>query len=119
MLKRRIWELLGQDRASTPAARWLRYALLGLIFLNVAAAVLGSVRALRQQWGAILDAFEAVSVFVFTLEYLARLWSCTLAPSVRSPILGRLRYACDRAPRTAPSPPRRACRPLSSVTVVS
>ncbi len=93
MLKRKLWELLGQDRASTPAARWLRYGLLGLIFLNVVAAVLGSVRALRQQWGAALDAFEAVSVFVFTLEYLARLWSCTLDPSVRSPILGRLRYA--------------------------
>ncbi len=37
--------------------------------------------------------FEIVSVAVFTIEYAARLWSCTAVEKFKHPVLGRLRCA--------------------------
>src|SRR5262249_42092093 len=36
--------------------------------------------------------FEVFSVIVFTIEYITRLWVCTLNPKYASPVWGRLRY---------------------------
>jgi len=38
------------------------------------------------------------SVCIFTLEYIARLWSCTVDPSFRGPFLGRLAFATRAMP---------------------
>jgi voltage-gated potassium channel len=66
--------------------------LAGLILANVVAVILETVRALRDRFGAAFEAFEAISVAVFTVEYLLRLWTCTLDPRFRHPVFGRLRY---------------------------
>lgn len=39
-----------------------------------------------------LQAFELVSVAVFTIEYLARVWSCVEADEYRGPVSGRFRF---------------------------
>ena len=37
--------------------------------------------------------FELVSVAIFSVEYILRLWSCTASEKFSRPLLGRLRYA--------------------------
>jgi voltage-gated potassium channel len=37
--------------------------------------------------------FEVFSVFIFTIEYLLRLWSCVTDKKYSKPILGRFRYS--------------------------
>ena len=64
-----------------------------LILANVFGVILGTVRSIEDRYGEFLDAFEAVSVAVFTVEYGLRLWTCTLKPQYASPVLGRIRYA--------------------------
>jgi voltage-gated potassium channel len=41
-------------------------------------------------WFHIID---VISVIIFTIEYLLRLWVCTLHPHFRDPVWGRVRYA--------------------------
>ena len=36
--------------------------------------------------------FDLVSIIIFTIEYLLRIWSCTVGPEYKQPGWGRLRY---------------------------
>jgi voltage-gated potassium channel len=67
--------------------------LLSLILVNVAAVVLETVQPLRERFGTAFFWIEVVSVAVFSIEYLARLWSCVEEPRLSSPVLGRVRFA--------------------------
>jgi voltage-gated potassium channel len=67
--------------------------LLNLILLNLVAVILETVPDLASRYGVAFDVFEAVSVAIFSVEYLLRLWSCTSNPKYRHPILGRIRFA--------------------------
>jgi voltage-gated potassium channel len=73
-LRRKTYELLDPD-IQTFWDRVIHNGLIALILLNVAVAVLESVPALSERWGALFLAIEIISVAVFTAEYLLRLWS--------------------------------------------
>lgn len=88
-----VWDLCEPDAHASRLERRLHGALLALILLNVLAVVLESVQALSAAYGRLFNAFEYLSVAVFTLEYLARLWSCTADARYAHPIWGRVRYA--------------------------
>lgn len=63
-----------------------------LILINVTAVILETVEWIAGEHGALLTAIEHVSVAVFTLELVLRLWSCTADARFARPIAGRLRY---------------------------
>lgn len=71
---------------------WVDVSLLVLILLNVLAVILETVRSLQLHFSTAFWAFEFFSVAVFSVEYAARIWSCTADPRYRQPIVGRLRY---------------------------
>lgn len=75
-LRGRTWEIVEIARPGDTVSKLFDLFMLGLIFLNVAAVVIGTVASLQESYGAAFDAFEIFSVLVFTLEYLLRLWSC-------------------------------------------
>lgn len=59
--------------------RYSRFAdvfLIALISLNVLAIILESIASFEAHYRAPLQFFEVFSVVIFSLEYLARLWSC-------------------------------------------
>lgn len=84
-MRNRIAGLLEDD--SSAAGRWLRGFLIGLIVINVAAVVLGSIDNYAGQYGGFFQFFEVFSILIFTAEYLLRLWA-VCEPGKR------LRYAC-------------------------
>ena len=92
-IRKRTWEILEVATAGDVTSHRFDVAMLALIFLNVVAVVVGSVQSIQDQWGDLLDSFEIFSVGVFTLEYLARLWSCTVDPRFSGSFLGRIRHA--------------------------
>ena len=64
-----------------------------LIVLNVLASIVGTLPSVESRAGRGLYIFEVVSVAIFSLEYILRVWSCTARPEYRAPIiLGRLRF---------------------------
>lgn len=61
--------------------------------LNVVAAVLDTIEPIYRTYSVYFESFEFFSVIVFSLEYLLRIWSCTINPSYAYPIWGRVRFA--------------------------
>jgi voltage-gated potassium channel len=85
-LKAKTYRLLYEDSS-------VSRALAALIVINLAAVVLETVESLRESAGGLFLAIEVFSVAVFTIEYVARVWSCTQTERYAHPIFGRLRYA--------------------------
>ncbi len=91
-LKARVWDLCEPDADASALEHRLHVMILVLIVLNVAAVVLESVASIAARHGAFFRAFEYFSVAVFSLEYAARVWSCTADPRYAHPLWGRLHF---------------------------
>jgi voltage-gated potassium channel len=92
-IKNRIWEILENTKSDDKVGRLDDMFLLPLIFLNVIAVILGSVKWIEDEYKFLLDGFEYFSVMIFTIEYLLRVWSCVTNEKYSKPILGRFRYS--------------------------
>jgi voltage-gated potassium channel len=92
-LRRRVFELLDVPDASDRASRAVDIFILSLIALNTIALIVETLPGVPASFGTFFRWFEGVSVGVFTVEYLARLWASVEDPRVHTPVVGRLRYA--------------------------
>src|SRR5688500_3940966 len=97
-LKHRIHDLVeaALDESGRKRFDWFDVSLAVLIVLNVAAVMLETVASLEQRYHHVFTAFEIFSVVVFTIEYLLRLWACTVQPEFAHPVWGRLRRSEER-----------------------
>lgn len=78
-LRARTWSVLEVSRdPETGRARlgWVNGFLLGLIILSTIAVVLETVASIYERFSSVFIAFEVLTIVVFTIEYLLRLWSC-------------------------------------------
>lgn len=91
--RRRAWEILEVARPGDRMSARFDIAIRALIALNVAAVILETVPSADRAAGGLFLAFEIVSVAVFSLEYLGRVWSSVESPAYRAPLRGRLRFA--------------------------
>ncbi len=91
-IKKRIFRTLeigsGEDRLS----KRFDIFLMSLILLNVVAVILETVDSIHNKYLLVFQYFEYLSVFVFTTEYLGRVWTCTYMEKYKHPIWGRLRF---------------------------
>jgi len=90
-LQETLYLLLEDPEGNAPRARTVKAFLIALILLNIAALILETVREVSLVLGFWLKAFEWLSVSIFTVEYLARLW--VGGPQRVGGLAGRLRYA--------------------------
>ena len=90
--RRFIYEMFLTPEIETEAERWIRGALTVLILANVLMVILETVPSLAARFGKAFHVFEVISVAIFTVEYLARLWAVVDDPRYSRPVLGRLRY---------------------------
>jgi len=93
-LRSRAAELLEQRQNQDRTGRVLNLLLILLISLNVLAITLESVSEIHGQFRQAFRYFDIFSVAIFTIEYLARVWSCIDLKEATdsSPVTGRLRY---------------------------
>lgn len=91
-LKYRVCKTLDLAESNDPLSKAFDILLLGLIFLNVIAVALETVDSLYEEYQYWFKNFEGFSVLFFTVEYLLRIWSCTVKTAYRHPIWGRLKY---------------------------
>jgi len=91
----RLWQLLEVETQPDAGRRfdWFDVSLAVLIVLNVVAIVLQTVPAIDARHGRLLDAFDDACVAVFVVEYVLRLWTCTVDPRYAGAVHGRLHYA--------------------------
>jgi voltage-gated potassium channel len=92
-LKKTCYEILESRARDLPLGRVIAGSLILIILLNVVAAVFETDAGIFRLYGRIFDAFAILSVIVFTVEYVMRIWCCTENPKFHEPVTGRLRYA--------------------------
>ena len=91
-IKRRIYEVIEVAREEDIPSRIFDLSIIILIILNIIAVILGTVRNFYITHQVLLRNFEIISVSVFTIEYLLRLWTATYKEGFEHPFFGRIEY---------------------------
>ena len=83
-------EVIGNERWD----RFINIFIIILIVLNVIAVMLETIPSYHDDWAEqqFFQYFDLISVIIFTIEYVLRLWSSNHDSRYRHPIWGRLRY---------------------------
>jgi voltage-gated potassium channel len=90
-IRRLVYHMLGGEGHTDGRVKAIDIALICLITLNVAAVMLESITWLSVAHGPYFQAFDTISVAIFTVEYLARIWTCVEDQQFQVKH-GRLRY---------------------------
>jgi voltage-gated potassium channel len=98
-LRRRVYLLLEQGPIGGGVGRWIERLLVALILVNLVAVALESMPEFGERYAVVFDLIEYVSLAVFTLEYILRLWSAVEHGPHRNmhPLRARLKYALSPA----------------------
>lgn len=91
-IKNRLWEIVSVARTDDTTSKVFDSFILTLIFLNIVAVIIGTIASIERQFSYLLYLFEVFSVIIFTIEYAARIWSCTTATRYAQSFKGRLRF---------------------------
>ncbi len=74
-LRKFIYDNLHNEEYETLFSRCINYVLIVLIIGNVIAVLLESVNDIYKAYQVYFDAFENLSILIFSIEYILRLWS--------------------------------------------
>lgn len=93
-LRQKTYELLdtGSNNLTGKLIDWF---LMALIAINVLAVIMETVESFQAKYSVELYWLEIFSVFIFTIEYVLRFWSCVEAPQYQKDIshsVSRLKY---------------------------
>jgi voltage-gated potassium channel len=90
--RRRIYEVFAPHEGGRLGLVADTFLLL-LIAANVMAVMIETIEPVYKQYAGFFEWFEIVSVAVFTIEYVARLWTAVEDETYQNAVTGRLRYA--------------------------
>ncbi len=92
-LRRRAYQIVEPARFKDRVSLLFDFLLITLILISVLAFIFSTVDELNAKYGRWFNVIEIVSVSLFTIEYIIRLWCCTTLRRYRHPVGGRVRYA--------------------------
>jgi voltage-gated potassium channel len=90
--KKKIHILLHPELGNSKWDRILNGFIITLIILNVTAVMLETVPSIHEPHAEFFRTFDLVSVVIFTIEYVLRVWSSNHDPRYSHSFHGRLRY---------------------------
>lgn len=89
-LKKRIFEIISKAEDGDRASSIFDWSIMILIALSILTIILDSFQSVHQQYQSLFQVFEIVTVVVFTIEYILRIWTADLLyPEAKHP---RLKY---------------------------
>lgn len=91
-MKKRLFEILDVPKPGDKVSQFADFFLVTLIIANIIALVLQSMESVRHTAAVFFWWFEVVSVAIFTIEYVLRVWTITEREEFRDPVHGRLKY---------------------------
>lgn len=91
-LKKRIFNILEVANSHDFVSKFFDIFIMVLISLNVFAVIIGTVKSIHYKYYYFLRTFEVISVIIFSLEYVLRIWTCTFKEKYKRPFWGRLKY---------------------------
>jgi voltage-gated potassium channel len=84
--------LLHPELGESKADKFINIFIITLIITNIIAVILETVKDIHDKYETFFRYFDMISVYIFTLEYALRLWSCVHDPHYKGSIKGRLKY---------------------------
>ncbi|MFY0601771.1 MAG: ion transporter [Cyclobacteriaceae bacterium] len=90
--KRRIFETLEKGEGDDRLSKRFDIFIMSMILLNVAAVILETVENIHNEFIEVFYYFEIVSIIIFSIEYLGRLWTCTYFEKYKHPFWGRIKF---------------------------
>jgi voltage-gated potassium channel len=90
--KKHVHILLHPELGETKWDKIINGFIIILILLNVIAVILETVHSIHNAYTEFFRIFDLVSVIIFSIEYILRLWSCNHDPRYKHTIYGRLKY---------------------------
>ena len=91
-MKKRVFEILEKGESGDRWSRVFDIFLVSLISLNVLAIILESVESLDIAFRLGFRIFEIISVLIFTIEYVLRVWIADLKVKSKTALGARIRY---------------------------
>ena len=91
--KKRVYEIVAEPPPGDKVGETVNLAILVLIGVNVFVGIFETISALERQYSAFFYWFEFVSVVIFTVEYVLRIWSCNAVEKYKGFIKGRIKLA--------------------------
>lgn len=92
-LRFRLYHVLEPDDGGDRLSRRVDRVIMAMILLSVLAVMLETVDSVNAVYGGWLQLFELITVSVFTVEYVLRLWCAPVNHRYRGAVRGRLRFA--------------------------
>lgn len=92
-LKQRVFDIVNERNEGGKPDTFFDFFIIILIILNTVLIFVETYPEIYGQYKGYLDLIEQITIIVFTVEYLLRIWTCTCYPEYHRPVLGRLRYA--------------------------
>lgn len=87
-LKKRIFEIISKAEDGDRASKIFDWSIMLLIALSIVSIILESFASVYEKYHPVFHAFEIVTVVVFTIEYLLRIWTADLLfPEAKHPHL--------------------------------
>jgi len=90
--KLKVHTLLHPELGTTKWDRIINGFIITLIILNVIAVMLETVASIHDPNARFFRIFDTVSVIIFTIEYILRVWSCNHEPRYAHSFHGRIKY---------------------------
>ena len=91
-VRKRIYQILEKAQPGDVPSRVVDLTILSLITLNVVSLMLETIPGLLDQWGEFFHRLNLVSVIIFSVEYLMRIWVSVEKEGPGRPAVKRLRY---------------------------
>ncbi len=91
-VKYQVWNLLEKADENELGSRVCDWIMISLILINVSCLMLETMKEL-EAYHSIFVRVEEITLWIFLVEYVLRLWSCTVHPTFQQPIKGRIRFA--------------------------
>lgn len=90
--KKRIFETLEKGVGDDQLSKRFDIFIMSMILLNVAAVILETVEGIYNSAPQAFYYFEILSIIIFSIEYLGRIWTCTYFERYHHPFWGRLKF---------------------------
>ena len=74
-IRLKVYELL---EPAAPSDSWSRFIDLFLVFLivgNAVAFAIDTIEVIHEEWGDLINLFTVISIIIFTVEYILRMWA--------------------------------------------
>lgn len=90
-IRYRLYEILHVAQEGDKTSKYFDIFILGLIQLNIIAMIVETLPGMHAH-GRWFQLFDTISLWIFSVEYACRVWTCLESPEFKRAIVGRLKF---------------------------